>query len=248
MRHGDDPDDRALPRAFWDALRHDEPDPHTVDRAYRRFVAAPVHVPPPRLLLGRWLLGGFALGWGVVFAATGDPLFGARSHWLSELAPSGVPSEPPGARKPRGGTPPPAKVVGSTPPASSNDVPPTLTEAPPPAATAAPELARSRANGDFRVDPTWQRAAAALRTHDYAAAEAALFDLEHQGTPSAREAASLALAQVLLARGQTATARTRLERLSVSAHSVVTRDKARALLSAPSVGSDRSNSEPSDTQ
>jgi len=65
--------------------------------------------------------------------------------------------------------------------------------------------------------------------------------VETTGTPSDRDAASLALAQVLLTRGRTVEARARLERLVRRAGSAVVREKAAALLAEPSTAGDRSN-------
>jgi len=240
---GEHPDDQALPRPFWDALRHDEPDPRAVERAYQRFIAVPQPWAPPRLMLARWLLGGFAFGWGVVFAATGDPLFGARvratpvvTMGSAAAAPSARRASPGGARKPAlsdpGGARSAATVEASTAP---SPVEPTPARSSVQREAASSLAAPAPPSASPHVDPTWQRAAVALRAHDYDAAAAAFSDLESHGTSSERDAASLALAEVLLAQGRTAAARARLEALSTSATAAVTRDKARALLtpSAP---------------
>jgi hypothetical protein len=70
----------------------------------------------------------------------------------------------------------------------------------------------------------------ALEVHDYDDAESALHELETSGAAGDRDAASLALAQVLLRRGRSVEARARLERLSSHASSPPVRTQAAALL------------------
>jgi hypothetical protein len=91
-------------------------------------------------------------------------------------------------------------------------------------------------------DPKWQAVLAALKLHDYRAAESALANLAATGTSDEREAASLSLAEVLLARGRVTEARARFERLSKSARSALVREKARAVLADGIDASDRSPS------
>jgi hypothetical protein len=95
---------------------------------------------------------------------------------------------------------------------------------------AAQAVPRGAQPGPTSRDPKWQRAAAALQAHDYDAAEAALRELETSGAARDRDAASLALAQVLLRRGRDVEGRARLERLSTHASSTPVREQARALL------------------
>ncbi|HTQ06494.1 MAG TPA: hypothetical protein VMI54_21690 [Polyangiaceae bacterium] len=253
MSH-EDPGEPPLPRAYWDALRGDEPEPGEVERAYGRFVAASRPASPPRLMLARFLLGGFAAGWGVVYAATGDPWFGARERMAPREAPSSsagvAPASPRPARRGARAEPSAVAVESSVPAVESSDA--VDTAAPPPAAPEGPAASSARRDTGFvvpvpsgsaagsRADPSWQRAAVALRGHDYPAAEAALTDLETRGSASDRDAASLALAEVLLAEGRSDAARTRLERLSAGAQTPLTRDKARALLASSSSSVNRS--------
>jgi hypothetical protein len=232
----DENDAARLPESFWEALRRDEPDPRELTSAYLRFLARRP-APVSRFLLLRWLAAGFALGWGVAFAATGDPLFGAGLPRRDSVpTPAPDTSAPVRVRQSRAFAPASASAALASEPEPPGVQPP---------ASAAPS-ARSSLHGVLperaAADPQWQRAASALRARDYAAAEGALRELETAGVTGDREAASLALAQVLLARGRAVEARARLERLRTTAGSQLVRAKADTLLAESNSRSDRSSS------
>jgi hypothetical protein len=229
-------DEPPLPGSLWDALRRDEPDPRAVQRAYLRFVTSP-RARALHLGLVSWLVAGFVLGWGVVFAATGDPLFGAGlrapAHAIVPpvVAPSLVraPASPRAVRGPRA-TDAPAPIEPR--PSVRRAVP-----GPAPAVSAAAPR-----------DPKWQHVADALRARDFVAAQTALVELEAAGTPADRDAATLALAQVLVTVGRLSDARARLERLSTSSASAVVREQAARLLADISSAADRSDGQGAATQ
>jgi hypothetical protein len=248
LDHDDEP-----PRAasVWALLQRDEPDPRAIQSAYLRFTARDrAHVSAFTLL--RWLVAGFVLGWGVAFAATGDPLFGAGLRRTAQAPPPVAtvvprPTSTARARQHAPVEPSALPPLDSAAPPLDSAAPPLESAAqerkgstPPPAASLpAPVLAELQA-----ADPKWQRAAAALKLHDYATAETALREIERAGTPGDRDAASLALAQVLLTRGRGVEARARLERLSVHASVPLVREKARALLAEIFSSPERSSTAP----
>ena len=225
-----------LPESIWNLLRRDEPEPGAIQAAYGRYVTRqPRRVSTLRIV--RWLAVGFVAGGSVAFAATGVPALRARLwHPLGVSAREGEASTlakvsgPPLRRAaPESASPPALSAVPQAEPPSDRARP--AAEAP--HAVVLPEPPTD--------DPKWRRAATALKTHDYSAAEHALREVETTGTLSDRDAASLALAQVLLTRGRTVEARARLERLVRRAGSAVVREKAAALLAEPSTAGDRSN-------
>lgn len=215
--------DRPFPRAFWDPLRHEDADPHAVTRAYVRFLAT--GTPRTRRGIAGWFIAGFLAGASLVSAATAVHRLAERREPRAApaLGVQSVPSAVPRERPPR--------IVPPVPAASSASelLPETL--APQPASAAPQRPAVPTASFDAARDPKWQHVAAALRAHDYAAAEASLGDLEVAGPAANREAASLALAQVLIAQGRTAEARARLERLRDHGQSPLVREKAKSLIS-----------------
>lgn len=225
-----------LPESIWNLLRRDEPEPEAIQSAYGRYVARrPDRVSPFRVM--RWLAVGFVAGGSVAFAATGVPALRARlwpprevSAREGEASTLAKISGPPLQRAATESVPPPASSDTAPPAAPTNGARPAV-EAP--HGVILPEPPAS--------DPKWQRAASALKTHDYSAAENALREVETTGTPSDRDAASLALAQVLLTRGRTVEARARLQRLVQRAGSAVVRAKAAALLADPAATGDRSS-------
>jgi hypothetical protein len=224
-----DPSDSPLSPELIGLLRSDAADARDVERAYRRFAIHRDVVPKPARV-GRWLAFGFAMGWGVVFAATGEPFPGYRE----QSRPSAPQPTAPAPKTPRSpGTPAPtASVEPEVPPASS--------------APRSPPVFSYPFEGD-QPNPKWQRAARALRERDYSEAHAALDELERSENRADAEAASLALAQVLVAQGREREARGRLERLVASARSKLVRDKARALLLEIDAG-DRSRAAPAATK
>ncbi|HEY3500450.1 MAG TPA: hypothetical protein VGK73_37415 [Polyangiaceae bacterium] len=230
--------DEPLPEAVCEMLRRDEPEARAVQAAYLRF-SARSHARISPFVLLRWLAAGFVAGWGVAFAATGDPLFGAGLR-------SKVPVEAPPAEPSAGIRANPVRAVEPVTALSSE---PVLREAPVPEPSSNPSRrAKSGLHGVLgepsTADPKWQRAATALKARDYATAESSLRELETAGAPGDRDAASLALAQVLLARGQRVDARARLSRLSATSASPVVREKAAALLAELLSNGERSDPAP----
>lgn len=222
MSRGHD-DDPPPARAVWDLVRRDEPEPRAIRTAYRRFVTRRSE-PLSAFVLVRWLAAGFALGWGVAFAATGDPLFGAGLQRPAQptVAPRATASRTLPHSRPR---PHEAASASASSPADSVAPVPKAPSVNAHAASSAPRVALD----ESLSDPKWQRAAAALKARNYEAAESALREVEASGRVSDRDAASLALAQVLLTRGRRVEARARLQRLSAQASSPLVREQATAL-------------------
>jgi hypothetical protein len=217
-----------LPAALWEALRHDEPEPHEIERAYRRFVAEP-RTPRHELAFLRWFALGLLSCSGLLFAATHVvPRFRARQVVVPQPARKSAPSASAALWRQL----PEVVPVASAPAASVASARRALERAPLP-----PEAARR-----------WQSVALALRQHDYAAAETALMELEASSSRTESEAASLSLAQVLLARGRVDAAQAKLERLSQSASSGLVRDKSAALLAELSATQGRSPKPAAGTQ
>jgi hypothetical protein len=240
----DEHDEPPLPESIWETLRRDEPDDQKVQIAYLRFAARRQPLTSPLLLL-RWLAAGFGAGWGVAFAATGDPLFGA-GRLLNP--PPELPVVDPGSLTPRSSLRANPRVQSA--PTSTSQPVPIEPEAPVPA-TSSPAVSpglQGVLGEPSAADPKWQRAAAALKVHDYEAAEHALRELEMSGTAGDRDAASLAVAQVLLTRGRSVEARARLEQLRTRALSPLVRSKAAALLASPAAAAERSFEPPPVTQ
>lgn len=224
-----------LPRAFWDPLRDEQADPGAVTRAYVRFLAT--GNPRGRRSVTGWFIAGFLAGASLVSAATAVrrlagplPTRTAPVHVVQSVS-----SAPPHARSlPRSAA------------ASSLSEPLAPTASPELAAAAPQRPSVPTASFDSARDPKWQHVAIALRRGDYAAAETSLGDLEVAGSDANREAASLALAQVLIAEGRGAEARARLERLRDHGQSPLVRDKAKNLISTLT-SANRSSSASQDT-
>lgn len=242
MKH-DDLELSPLSEADWEALRRDEPHPRDVELAYRRFTASRF----PRLTdwaLWRWLFAGLAAGVSVVSAATGYR-WTTSLRSVSTLAPSAVPR--PAASVPESA---PRRAALSRPPASSSVVTPPPTERViTPARAAAARAALPDVPDEATTnDPKWQDVARALRERNYAGAEAALNALEVGRAAADREAATLTLAQVLMANDRAAEARSRLELLSTTARSPLVREKAKHLLAQLRAHEERSTTAPAATQ
>jgi hypothetical protein len=225
--------------AVWHLFRRDEPDPRAIQAAYLRFAGRrPERLSPLRMV--RWLAVGFVAGLSVAFAATGAPLLGSRLFRSLRGGP-GAHDTAPAVRLPvrapvRARAE--ASAVAPAGSAASADLPTS-----PGARTPAP-VPHATLVEPGETDPTWQRAAAALKAHDYAAAEKALREVEMGGVPGDRDAASLALAQVLLTRGREVEARARLERLRARGSSPLVREKAAALLGDTFSSAGRSSAVP----
>jgi hypothetical protein len=272
-----DDNEPPFPAALWGALSREEPDPQAVQRAYFRFQASRG---ARRVRWGglRWVTVGLTVAWGGVYAATGDPLFGA----LLLAHPSGerrLPAQPApnfsAERRPRGSANAagastlPGTAASSTAPsteglvvrpsaAAPNPLPgatqlgalpaPVQPSSPSTSSGALPEPPLGGAGNEQGLSkPQWRRVTEALRASDYTDAQAALMELEEGGLAEDREAASLSLAQLLVARGQVEEARPRLEQLSVAAHSARVRAQAAALLTQIDASRQRSADPPAAT-
>jgi hypothetical protein len=227
-----------LPDALWDTLRSDEPDPRAIERAYQRFVAPRRPGPARRLGFVRWVAVGLLAGWGLAHAATGSPFF-PKAGGAGEGAALGAPSARRLSSTLRARAVALAQTSVNAPPSGAAAVPGARqpTESPPASARVevVPAISERAA-----LEPQWQRVARALKQRDYAEAQLALAALESGAASDEREAASLALSQVLLAKGRGVEARARLERLQIDARSALVREKARLLLDEISAASQRS--------
>ncbi|HEV8548029.1 MAG TPA: hypothetical protein VGQ57_03355 [Polyangiaceae bacterium] len=217
------PDDDPPPsESVWELFRKDEPAAREIRAAYLRFTARR-HQPLSALKLVRWLAVGFAAGLGVAFAANGQRVLGSElwRRWHPTPSIAGATAAP--SRAPT--RQPAAPGAFREPESAPNALPPPSAEFRP--SVFPPHIVLTEPTAS---DPKWQRAAAALKAHQYDAAESSLREVERTGATGDRDAASLALAQVLLTRGRTVEARARLERLRSHASSAVVSEKAASLL------------------
>jgi hypothetical protein len=210
----------SLPRPLVDAWQADVPSPAELRRGYARYMRKR----PKRTARGlaRWILAGLMLGVGLAQAATRVP-----KHWLGSqepliLAPTPTrtpaeqlrrPDEATAAPSPDPVTAAPAERVRATLPA--------VPAAWPSSTPAQPAL----------VQEQWQRAAAAMRAKDVAAAQSALLDVELHTTGAERDAARLARAQLLASSGRRAESLSLATELAATASSSAVRAKARELSS-----------------
>lgn len=215
------------------AHRANDAAPADIQRAYLRFSWARRKA-PGRLLLVRWLLAGVAIGVGVASAASLAPRLGTRSaapiesaKFVDEIvkqakvrvaARGGVAGEEPSFADaiPAPSAQPPA----ASPAASAGYTPRVAVQR----AAASPSRALTTSASD------WERAAAALRSGDISAAEAALANLEKSDNVLDRQAAELAQAQLLVRRGRAAEAASTLQRLVREGGSAVIRSQAASTL------------------
>jgi len=207
--------------------------PADIQRAYLRFAWARRKA-PARFVVVRWLLAGIAIGLGVASAATLLPpprvvhssapaesterAANAKRHAPVRAAQNRVLDEEPTRVEP-----PPASSVPVVAPQSPRPSSQMLNAAPP--RMPVPASAASTASSS-----DWQIAAAALRSGDLSAAEAALAKLEQSDSLRDREAAELARAQLLVSSGRTAEATPTLHRLARDGHSPVIRSQAASML------------------
>jgi len=247
MTHEDS--EPPLPQNYWRALREEQPDRQAMASAYLRFTT-PRPVRMLRASLAGWFAAGVVGAWGVVAFATGDPLLGASRY--RALAAHPQPASAPAPRTPRSHGALPGAPATLAPAAAETPAPPPETPLASPTPSAlSPNVALApfvpAPTGPAALDVRWQRVAVALKSHDYAAAESGLRELEASALPSTREAASLSLAQVLLSRGRRVEARSRLERLHASATTPSVQKKAESLLLELDAPADRSLAAPAAT-
>ena len=211
------PEPAALPRPLAEAWRADLASPAELRRGYARFIRRRPAAGAWRGLV-RLVAVGLVLGVGLAQAASL-----AQKRWFGqrelESAPHGQHSSP---KKPA------LTVARSRPtPVASSSAAPSQEEAPAPLSVGSAQPA-STAAPTF-VQEQWQRAATALRAHDFVAAEAAFIQIERSVGGAEGDAARLARAQLLASYGRSAEARALASDLQEHAQSALVRDKARAL-------------------
>jgi hypothetical protein len=219
-------DQDAPPRSLVEALRQEPIDGARIQEAYLRFLrertAVPVWWRGPRV--ARWAAFAVVAGVSSVYAATLIRPFAASPPpaEVSSTAPASAPVPP--AHKlrtpPRGEAPAEAEVAPEPQATPESDAGPT---------NAAPEPPSRGPAATPSADP-WKRAARGLRDGDFQSANAALKELTRKGTEADRESALLVQAQVLLAQGRDAEARTLLKSLEASARAPSVRRKSTELL------------------
>jgi len=219
------------------AHRADRAAPADIQRAYLRFTWARRKAPPRPVL--RWLFAGMAIGLGVASAATVIQQPSKRSSSPSQLVEAAGPAKAKARASGRAAAkhaseeakalPEPLPVASAkaseaaaAQPAASTSSVPWPHSAPP--SSALPSMASAASSSE------WQRAAAALRGGDLSAAEAALSKLSQSESPSDRQAAELARAQLLVERGRVAEAIPTLQRLAREGGSTIIRSQAASLL------------------
>jgi hypothetical protein len=167
------------------------------------------------LSVARLVAFGIVLGVGLAQAASL-----VQRRWFARELQVTVPPGQGGARAPT--------VVASSPHAA-----PTVN--PVAAPSAAPHVVgvvsgRAAAPAPAFAQEQWQRAAQALRDHDFARAQAAFLQIERSVGGAEGDAARLARAQLLASYGRTEEAQTLASDLQEHAQSALVRGKARALL------------------
>jgi hypothetical protein len=147
----------------------------------------------------------------------------------TESPEAGIAQAPPPAEVPVDALPQAPPLPPSPPPTSAPAVVRHAVTAPP-APQAVSQEPPSRTDGP--APSPWVVAAAAMRSGDYGAAEAAFNQLARSPDPSTRDAARLARAQVLVARGRVAEARPELRDLSIDGATPLVRKRAAEALDA----------------
>jgi hypothetical protein len=217
-------DEPVVPPALVQAWRDACENQAQARQAYAKFsVRGATRRPVTLIAVAGWIIAGMLLSVGSLYAANAAPwpslgflstsrLLEAR---LTKIARSAARQATPKLSEPPAlATAPspsrPTQVLGGKGPPSAPGASATAT-------IAAPEQ--------------WQRAARGLREGDFAGANAALRALTNQTSGAEREAAQLALAQLLLSHQQSAQALPLLRALQASARSSSVRRKATELLS-----------------
>ena len=216
-----------------DAHRADQAHPADIQRAYLRFTWARRKA-PPKLSVVRWLAAGAAIGFGVASAATLLPP--PRTH-SAKPAESAAVSAASSKRRANGLT---GRSSASHEEPAPVELPPASSEQPP--AARLPRASSSTPAGNAQRSPApssgestasasdWQRAAAALRSGDLSAAEAALAKISQSDLVRDRQAAELARAQLLARSGRVAEATPTMERLAREGSSPLIRAQAASAL------------------
>jgi hypothetical protein len=224
-------DHDAPPRALVEALRHEPIETARIESAYARFLrqraAAPSRWRGPRVVRHAALAAVMAVG--TVYAATQMQPLTSGLQPTEARAPTEASSSPPRVVSPPRAAIPRAAIALDEQPSQNGE--PTPEADPSPAAP--PAAAREKPVRSPAPVPSaehWKRAAQGLRDGDYQSADAALKELRRSGTEADRESALLVQAQVLLAQGREAEARSLLKSLE-SARAPSVRRKSAELLS-----------------
>lgn len=207
-------------------MREEPIEPARIERAYARFLRQRAAAPARRwagVRLVRFATIALVMAVGTVYAATLiHPLVGGQPS--EPLPPADAPQAPPPSPAPRATVQEaPQQEVAASP----EEEPPAAAPAAPTASVRAPVV---RSPGPVASAEQWKRAAEGLRDGDYRRADAALKELRRSGTEADRESALLVQAQVLLAQGREAEARSLLKSLEASARAPSVRRKAVELL------------------
>ena len=216
-------DEPVVPPALVQAWRDACENQTQARQAYAKFsVRRGARRPVTLVAVAGWIIAGMLLSVGSLYAASAAPwpsLGLPSTPRVLEARQSKIPRSADRHPKPQLSAPP-ALAIATSPSRPTSVVPgknPPLASGESAAATiAAPEQ--------------WQRAARGLREGDFAGANAALRQLTSQTSGAEREAAQLALAQLLLSHGQSAEAVPLLRALQASARSSSVRRKATELL------------------
>lgn len=210
------PEPAELPGPLVEAWRADLASPAELRRGYARFIRRRPAGGAWRGLL-RLVAVGLVLGVGLAQAASL-----AQKRWFGQRELESAPHGQHGSKK-KPALPVPRQRPA--PVASSSAAP---SEEAPPLASAGPARPTSAPAPTF-VQEQWQRAATALRDHDFVAAESAFIQIERSVGGAEGDAARLARAQLLASYGRSAEARALASDLQEHAQSALVRDKARAL-------------------
>jgi hypothetical protein len=205
--------DRALPRAWVDAWRHDRANAREIQGAYQRFLQSrgTGTARPTFVRVAGWVILGVAIGMTSVYAATSP----SRPEQQVRSASSSEPTPPASAR-----------AVSRAAPTKLPSPP--ITE---PAHAESPQKSLPAPATIASASEQWQRAARGLRESDFATAEAALQELTQRSTGAERDSARLVQAQLLVSQGRGEDAARILRELSSRASSSAVRGKAAELLS-----------------
>jgi hypothetical protein len=207
----------SLPRPLVDAWQADVPSTAELRRGYARYIRKrPKRAVPA---LARWIITGLVLGVGLAQAATRVPKhwFGSRQPTVLAPTPARTPSKQP--RRSEEAT----AATSSEPVTAAVERARTASPAVPAALPSATHAQRKM------VQEQWQRAAAAMRAKDVAAAQSALLDVELHTLGAERDAARIARAQLLVSSGRRAEALSLAAELAATATSSAVREKAREL-------------------
>jgi hypothetical protein len=217
-------DEPVVPPALVQAWRDACENQAQARQAYAKFsVRRGARRPVTLIAVAGWIIAGMLLSVGSLYAASAAPWpsLGLESTpGVLEARPTKIPRSADRHTKPKLSASPAVAIAPSPSPPTSV------------VGGKAPALAPgASAEATIGAPEQWQRAARGLREGDFAGANAALRALTNQTSGAEREAALLALAQLLLGHQQSAEALPLLRALQASARSSSVRRKASELLS-----------------